>query len=132
MYKRLESRRGESHLVNCGSIPHMASLRWVPKRYRRMIPLQLMQKYQCVVIGGESNALTAAVTNEKSSALLQSLGQRTGRIIFPVLIEPARMHLLIRRIERAEREKHKPLNTKNLGYPLQVRSMLMFLTTSRK
>jgi hypothetical protein len=87
-----------------------------------------MKIYQCVVVGGEPGCLTVAITNRKNIALLKILGELIGCTIFPVLIDPANLHLLIRRMERSEHEKHKALDKMAAGYPLHLHSMLMFLS----
>jgi hypothetical protein len=128
MYRRLERGRGEAGLVCENVIPRLSCLRRVPTRYRHMLPLSFMKTYQCVVVGGESGFLTVAITNRKDITLLKIFGELSGYAIFPVLIDPGHMHLLIRRIERAEHKKNKTLNVL-AGYPLHLHSMLVFLTS---
>lgn len=128
MYQRAERSRAGSYDLRGHMIPRMGTLRRVPGRYRRILPLALMKRYQCIVIGGEAGQLTVAMTREENAALCKMLSQLTGRAIFPVLIEPALMNLLLKRIERSEQQKHKALNSRYRNYPLQIRSMLLFLT----
>jgi hypothetical protein len=128
MYRRLEKRRVDPPLV-CGDIiPRLVCLRRVPTCYQHILPLSIMKTYQCIVVGGEPGSLTVAITNRKNVALLKVLGELVGCTIFPVLIDPNHLHLLIRRMERAEHKKHKALNLMVSGYPLHLHSMLMFLT----
>jgi hypothetical protein len=87
-----------------------------------------MKTYQCVVVGGEPGSLTVAITNRQNVALLKILGALIGCTIFPVLVDPGHLHLLIRRMERSEHEKHNALKHMVAGYPLHLHSMLMFLT----
>lgn len=132
MYWRLEKRRAGLPLV-CGEIiPRLVCVRRVPTRYRYVLPLSIMKTYQCVVVGGEPGALTVAITNRKNVALLKALGELIGCTIFPVLIDPGHLHLLIRRMERSEHEKHKTLKYMVAGYPLHLRSMLMFITAQKQ
>jgi hypothetical protein len=132
MDRRLEKRLVTSHHVSGDIIPRLVCLRRVPTRYQHVLPLSIMKTYQCIVVGGESGSLTVAITNRKNVALLNALGALVGRPIFPVLIDPDHLHLLIRRIERAEHEKRKALKVMVAGYPLHVHSMLMFLTTPKQ
>lgn len=129
MYRRLEWRGTDSYSVyEHMIIPRLVGLRRVPTRYRHVLPLSVMKTYQCVVVGGEPGALTVAVINRKNIALLKILGELIGYTIFPVLIEPGHLHLLIQRMERSECENHKALKKMIAGYPLHLHSMLMFLT----
>lgn len=81
-------------------IPTFSDVRRVPVRYHRTLPLAVSKRYQCVVLGATSRTLTVGVTEQESEALLDFLHALTGAAIFPVLVEPKRMHLLIARIER--------------------------------
>lgn len=84
-------------------IPHFSEVRRVPVRYHRALPLAVSKRYQCVVLGASSHTLTVGITEQESEALLDFLHVLTGAAIFPVLVEPRRMHLLITRIERYQR-----------------------------
>lgn len=108
-------------------IPRLWTLRRIPGRYRHLLPFAVMKRYQCVVIGGDRSILTVAITEPMSTSILNALSTLTGRTIFPVLIDPARMRLLIRRIERMEYAYYAPTNSLSLYYALQQRSMLLFL-----
>ena len=87
---------------DCGSlIPHFFDLRRVPSRYRQVLPLSIMQRDQCLVVGSAPGVLTVAITNRHTTSTLQTLQvlqQYTGRAIFPVLIDQGRMRLLLQRI----------------------------------
>lgn len=84
-------------------IPKFSDVRRVPVRYHRVLPLAVSKRYQCVVLGASAHALTVGITERESEALLDFLHVLTGASIFPVLVEPRRMHLLISRIERYQR-----------------------------
>jgi Type II secretion system (T2SS), protein E, N-terminal domain len=83
-------------------IPQLFVLRRVPMRYRRILPLTVMKRFQCVVVGSAPGVLTVAITDRQNSIIIESLKKFTGQAIFPVLIDPTRMRLLIQRIERYE------------------------------
>jgi hypothetical protein len=83
-------------------IPQLYVLRRVPMRYRRILPLTIMKQFQCIVVGSAQGVLTVAITDRQNTSVIESLRSITGRAIFPVLIDPTRMHLLIQRIERYE------------------------------
>jgi hypothetical protein len=108
-------------------IPRLETLRRIPGRYRHLLPIAVMKRYQCVIIGGDHSILTVAITEPENTFLLNILSALTGRTIFPVLIDPARMRLLIRRIERMEYARYAPMDCLALYYALQQRSMLLFL-----
>ena len=82
------------------------TLRRVPLRYRRILPLCVMKQYQCVVVGATREELSVAFSARPGSSLIRMLGIVTGCHIFPVLTEPARMRLLIHRIEMYEQHRH--------------------------
>ena len=83
-------------------IPQLFVLRRVPVRYSRILPLTVMKKYQCLVVGSAPGVLTVAITNRQNTLVIESLKKFTGQSIFPVLIDPINMRLLIRRLERNE------------------------------
>jgi len=84
-------------------IPRYSTLRRVPTRYRRMLPLSLMKRHQCLVIGSAPGVLTVAIQDPHNTAGLDALSEFTGLAIFPVLIEPSRMRLLLGRLEQCHR-----------------------------
>ncbi len=123
-------------------IPHLFVLRRVPMRYYRILPLRVMKKFQCIVVGSAPGVLTVAITNRQSTVVIESLKKFTGQSIFPVLIDPAKMRLLIQRIERNEYRRNafrsrRKNNTRKIEYyqyamlSLQVCSIVM-LPSSRK
>src|SRR5258708_31525405 len=81
-------------------IPQLYVLRRVPMRYRRILPLTIMKQFQCIVVGSAQGVLTVAITDRQDISVIESLRSITGQAIFPVLIDPTRMHLLIQRIGR--------------------------------
>src|SRR6266705_5089401 len=83
-------------------IPQLYVLRRVPMRYRRILPLTVMKRFQCIVVGSAPGVLTVAITDRQNTSIIESLKIYTGQAIFPVLIDPTRMRLLIQRIERYE------------------------------
>jgi Type II secretion system (T2SS), protein E, N-terminal domain len=83
-------------------IPQLFVLRRVPVRYRQFLPMTVMKRFQCVVVGSAQGVLTVAITDPQNTLCIESLRRITGQAIFPVLIDPKRMRLLIRRIERSE------------------------------
>ena len=89
--------------VRCSLIPQLFVLRHVPVRYRRTLPLTIMKRFQCIVVGSAPGILTVAITDRQNTSVIESLREFTGQAIFPVLIDPARMQLLIQRIEKYER-----------------------------
>jgi hypothetical protein len=83
-------------------IPQLCVLRRVPVRYRQFLPLTVMKRFQCIVVGSAQGVLTIAITDPQNTLAIESLRRITGQAIFPVLIDPNRMRLLIQRIERCE------------------------------
>jgi hypothetical protein len=83
-------------------IPELFVLRRVPVRYRRVLPLTVMKRFQCIVVGSAQGVLTVAITDTQNTLAIESLRRITGQAIFPVLIDPNRMRLLLQRIERCE------------------------------
>ena len=108
-------------------IPILWTLRRIPGQYRHFLPIAVMKRHQCIVIGGDRSILTVAITEPESTCILHALSALTGRTIFPVLIDPARMRLLIRRIESTEYAYYAPADYLSLYYALRQRSMLLFL-----
>ncbi len=128
---RVMPDRKREKLINYGlpdaMISRLWTLRRIPGRYRRLLPVAVMKRHQCVVIGGDQSILTVAITEPENTCILNILSTLTGRTIFPVLIDPVRMRLLIRRIERMEYAHYAPTDSLALYYTLQQRSMLLFL-----
>jgi hypothetical protein len=91
-----------SESINGNPIPQLSVIRRVPMRYRQILPLTIMKRYQCIVVGAAQGVLTVAIADRQNMAVIASLSRYTGKAIFPVLIDPNRMRLLIQRIERGE------------------------------
>jgi hypothetical protein len=122
-------------------IPQLYVLRRVPLRYRRMLPLPIMKRFQCMVVGSAQGVLTVAITDRQNTSAIESLRKITGQAIFPVLIDPDRMRLLIQRIERCEQNKQAFYATTRqareqayyfyIKRELMVSSIMMLLTSQR-
>jgi hypothetical protein len=107
-------------------IPRLEAIRRVPVRYQRILPLWIMKRYRCAVIGGAPGALTLAVTDRESVWILETLRELTGCVIFVVLVDAGKMDLLIRRVERANHYRYSRLRPLSPYHPLRVRSMVTF------
>ncbi len=115
-----------------GPIPRLDTIRRVPGRYHRILPLELMKNYQFIVVGASRGTLTVAITDQEQRPIIESLKKLTGRSIFTVFIDPARMRLLIDRVERCERIKYRRL----LGRPyylhrIQLQSIVWYLIAEK-
>ena len=111
-------------------IPQLYVLRRVPMRYRSMLPLTIMKQFQCIVVGAAQGVLTVAITDRQATSVIESLRSITGQAIFPVLIDPTRMHLLIRRIERYEQAyaaRTKDVYYLHMKRRFQVSSIMLLL-----
>ena len=105
-------------------------------RYRRMLPLTIMKRFQCLVVGSAQGVLTVAITDRQNTSVIESLRRITGQAIFPVLIDPNRMRLLIQRIERYEqyrqvfyvrtRDAREQVYYLHIKRQFQVSSIMMF------
>ena len=96
------SMKDTANNVRGSLIPQLFVLRRVPARYRQFLPLTVMKRYQCIVVGSAQGVLTVAFTDPQNTLAIESLRRITGQAIFPILIDPNRMRLLIQRIERCE------------------------------
>jgi len=108
-------------------IPQLYVLRRVPLRYRRMLPLSIMKRFQCIVVGSAQGVLTVAITDQQNTSVIESLREITGQAIFPVLIDPDRMRLLIQRIERCEQNRQAFYST-----PGQAREQIYYFYIKRQ
>jgi Type II secretion system (T2SS), protein E, N-terminal domain len=108
-------------------IPKLWTLRRISGRYRYLLPVAVMKRYQCVIVGGEGSILTVAITRPKDTHIFHAISVLTGCTIFPVLVDPVRMRLLIRRIERLEYAYYASMNSLAFYYAFQQRSLLLFL-----
>ncbi len=116
-----------------GPIPRFDTIRRVPSRYHRIFPLALMKAYQFAVIGAAGNTLTIAITYQHQRPVIESLHKLTGRAVFPVLVEPARMRLLIEGIERCEQRKYYQLRGRpHYLHNVQLQSILQVLLMMKK
>ena len=122
-------------------IPQLSELRRAPLRYRHILPLTIMKRYQCIVVGEAKGTLTIAITDTQTMEVIEVLRRYTGKTIFPVLIDPKRMLLLIQRIERRERCGGNLTSKRNQAQGtacylhtlrrLQISSMLMLITSQK-
>ncbi len=126
-------------------IPQLYILRRVPMRYSRILPLTIMKRFQCIVVGSAQGVLTVAITDRQNISVIESLRRITGQAIFPVLIDPTKMRLLIQRIERNEqygqafsartRNAREQADYLHMKHQFQVSSIMMLLAyqkTQRK
>jgi hypothetical protein len=81
-------------------IPTLTAVRWVPTRYQHILPLEVVKRHQCLVLGAARGVLTVAIADTRDRPLVAALEKFTGHRIFTVLIEPASMRILIERLER--------------------------------
>ena len=116
--------------VHNNLIPQLRDLRRIPMRYQRMLPLKVMKRYQCAVVGSAQGVLTVAITDRHDTFLIRTLTKFIGRPIFPVWVKPARMHLLIKRIERGERHKDEMLRSPRLLSSLEIHMIVSILITN--
>src|SRR5438876_3819185 len=91
-----------SESLDANPIPQLSELRHAPLRYRHILPLTIMKRHQCIVVGATQGKLTVAITDRQNMDVIETLSRYTGKTIFPVIIDTKRMHLLIQRIERCE------------------------------
>src|SRR5437762_14359702 len=127
--------KDSSESLDGNPIPQLSELRRAPLRYRHILPLTIMKRYQCIVVGAAKGKLTIAITDTQNLEVIESLSRYTGKTIFPVLIDPKRMHLLLQRIERREQcrgnlssKRNQAKGTECYQYSqqqLQIRSILM-------
>jgi hypothetical protein len=113
------------HDVQC-VIPRLRTLRRVSQQYRHCLPLKVMQRHQCIVVGGEQGSLTVAMADCRQTYILTYLRWLTGCAIFPVQVDPARVRLLIKRVEWSMSVRRDLLRQASLYHPLRIRSMLTF------
>lgn len=111
-------------------IPRLQTVRRVPRQYWHCLPLQVMQRHQCIVIGGESGILTVAIADRHHAHIFTYLRLLTGCAIFPVQVDSARIRLFIKRIERSRSMRYAMLKQTALYRPLAIRAMLTFFRTN--
>jgi hypothetical protein len=113
-------------------IPRLHDVRRVGVRYQRMLPLSVIKEHQCVVLGATSHMLTLGIIERKDQRWLHSIEVLTGTAIFPVLVEPGRMRLLIARIERYQRFRQRQSRAYYILFlPSQVRYFLLLRASGR-
>ena len=109
-------------------IPRLYILRRVQQQYHRVLPLNIMKRYQCIVVGDAQGVLTVAIANQEALTCMESIKKLTSRAVFPVLVDPARISLLIRRIERDERFRARTgLNLFRYLHYFQLRAITLFV-----
>lgn len=109
-------------------IPRLYILRRVPQQYHRVLPLNIMKRYQCIVVGDAQGVLTVAIANQEALICMESIKKLTSRAVFPVLVDPARISLLIRRIERDERFRARTgLSPFRYLHYFQLRAITLFV-----
>src|SRR5579884_3698959 len=107
-------------------VPRLRTLRRVSRQYWHCLPLQVMQRHQCIVVGGEQGDLTVAMADCYQTHLLTYLRLLTGCAIFPVHVDPARIRLLIKRVEWSLLVRRNLLKQASFYHPLMIRTMLTF------
>ena len=117
--------------VNGYQMPRFNTVRRVPKRFRGLLPLKVMKQYHCVDVGGAHGALTVAFIDEQSAYVIEGLKKLTGQDIFPVLMKPIRMRLLLQRIEYCQQNKRLTRRSCYL-YRRSIRSMLTFYLAQQR
>jgi hypothetical protein len=88
-----------------------------------------MKRHQCVVVGAAKGALTVAITDQQDHWILELLSRVTGCAIFPVWVHPARMRLLLRRLERSEQLAKRSCSS--TPYQQETHVIMMLLTHLR-
>ena len=114
------------------SIPQYSNLRRVPGRFRHTLPLNVMKQYQCVVVGYARGVLTVAISDQQYITVIETLSHLTRRTIFPVLVNPIRMRLLIKRIENNKRNKGKAFRQHSTLHPLYIHALVLPFTRPEK
>lgn len=99
---RNEETQAATFFEESWPVPQLRDIRRIRARYGDILPLSIMKQHRCAVIGAARGVLTVAVALPYRPQLVAMLTRLTGSIIFPVCIQPARMDLLLRRIERRQ------------------------------
>ncbi|HLI05191.1 MAG TPA: hypothetical protein VKV40_01330 [Ktedonobacteraceae bacterium] len=113
--------------IHSDLIPKFPHVRRVPPRYRRILALNVMKLHLCAVIGSAPGILTVAITDCSNTSLIEALGQLTGCRIFPVLVEPRRMRLLIQRVEFYECRRYRRMQPSSFLHPRQSHLVVSLL-----
>jgi hypothetical protein len=117
-----------AHIARKGPLPRFPTLRYIPLRYRRWLSLQLARRYQCLVIGAAQDVLTVAVSSPHEDSFYIFLEQLTGHTIFPVLVEPATLRLLLKRLEQQQLFRGYWSRPSCYIHPDQMRALMPLLT----
>jgi hypothetical protein len=113
-----------------GSIPRFYSLRRISRECSSILPLEVMKRYQCVVVGLTGRTLTLAIIHPRYLFLCKVISKLTGYTVFPVYVEPIRVRLLLQRIERAEQRRLaiRALAFHHYAYVLHAKSITLLLS----
>lgn len=121
----LRDAKSKVERVHDDFMPRLHDVRRVAVRYQRVLPLSIMKEHQCVVLGATAHMLTVGVIERKEKRWFQLMRAMTGTAIFPVLVEPERMRLLLARIERSQRFRQRYSRAFYVSQlPMQVRQFL--------
>ncbi len=113
-------------------IPQYSDLRRLPMCYQHILPLEVMKRYHCAVVGSAQGVLTVAIPNQRDTSLIETLTKLTGRPIFPVWVRPARMRLLIQRMECWEQRRNEMLRVPHFLSLFQIHTLALVLTDQMK
>ena len=100
---RIFCMRGRALIANGSQLLHYDNVRWISLHYRRLLPLRVMKRYHCIVVGSARGVLTVAFDERPYPTVLAGLRRLTGQAIFPILVRPKRMNLLLQRAEFCQR-----------------------------
>lgn len=121
----LRDTKSKAERIHDDFMPRLHDVRRVAVRYQCMLPLSVMKEHQCVVLGATAHMLTVGVIERKEKRWFQLIHAMTGTAIFPVLVEPKRMRLLLARIERSQRFRQRYSSAFYVSQlPMQVRQLL--------
>jgi hypothetical protein len=121
-----------AYTIQQGPLPNFKSIRRVPSRCQHVLPLHLMLRYQCIVVGTARDTLTLAIADERQRQSIEDLERLLGRSIFTVLVDASRMQLLLSRLERRERQKQgKVVGRPYYLHTIQIRAFLSFMLAYR-
>ncbi|GCF08227.1 hypothetical protein [Dictyobacter arantiisoli] len=114
-------------------IPRLFTMRRVSLQHCSILPLSVMQRYQCIVIGKTRGALTIAIADQKSICIFSALSRLTCCQLFPVLVDPKQISFALQRMERAERIRKRYERARFLPAPFRfppVHTLLQHLFMS--
>lgn len=112
-----------AYLVRRGPLPRLPSLKYVPVRYRRWLPLSVAKRYQCLVIGAAQGVATVALARPGDAAFYTLLEEITTCTVFPVLVPPSSLRLAIKRLERDQRRLSLSIHPTDFLPPYQIRTL---------